>query len=348
MQISIVVPVYCSEKHISDCVKSILAQKYSDFELLLIDDGSPDSSGRICDEYAEQDNRIQVLHKPNGGVSSARNAGLEMAKGDYIFFVDCDDYIEPDYISAMVSAVKERSGYGHIWCCFQTVTGYQYENAVPNLQSDEPYLIFDRAQIMDLHQMWLDTGPCNKLYRRSVLMERDIRFPEDLSLGEDWLFNLAYLDAVVSTKILVITKPLYNYVRSGKESLDEGYRPDMLEIYQHLNRECHSYLNKWNVSSEQMRIFYNSKFYSYEKVLRNTLRAPDKSRRILYNWNSKFMRSHEFQEILQKRDCWIHPLYFLAYRLGSYRLIALLNQVQGFKNRIDSALFPRRWRKQHE
>ena len=80
MQISIVVPVYCSEKHISDCVKSILAQKYSDFELLLIDDGSPDSSGRICDEYAEQDNRIQVLHKPNGGVSSARNAGLEMAK----------------------------------------------------------------------------------------------------------------------------------------------------------------------------------------------------------------------------------------------------------------------------
>ena len=256
-----------------------MAQKYSDFELLLIDDGSPDSSGRICDEYAEQDNRIQVLHKPNGGVSSARNAGLEMAKGDYIFFVDSDDYIEPDYISAMVSAVKEGSGYGHIWCCFQTVTGYH---------------------------------------------------------------------AVVSTKILVITKPLYNYVRSGKESLDEGYRPDMLEIYQHLNRECHSYLNKWNVSSEQMRIFYNSKFYSYEKVLRNTLRAPDKSRRILYNWNSKFMRSHEFQVILQKRDCWIHPLYLLAYRLGSYRLIALLNQVQGFKNRIDSALFPRLWIKQHE
>ena len=345
MKISIIVPVYCTEKFLSHCIESILVQKYSDFELLLIDDGSPDGSGRICDQYAKQDKRIQVLHKPNGGVSSARNAGIEMAQGEYILFVDSDDYIEPDYVSTMVSASKEASGYGHIWCCFQTVTGYQYENAVPNIKSDAPYLTFDRAQIMELHQMWLDTGPWNKLYRRSVLIEHNIRFPEDLSLGEDWLFNLAYLDAVSSTKILVITKPIYNYVRTGKESLDEGYRPDMLEIYRRLNKDCHSYLNKWNVSSEQMQIFYNSKFYSYEKVLRNTLRTPNKSKRELYNWNSQFMRSHEFQETLQKRDCWIHPLYLSAYRLGSYRLIALLNQVQRFKNRIYSALLSQHWRK---
>ena len=340
MQISIVVPVYCSEKHLSYCIKSILAQRYSNFELLLIDDGSPDGSGRICDQYAQQDARVQVLHKSNGGVSSARNAGIEMAKGDYILFVDSDDYIEPDYISAMVSEATDASDYGHIWCCFQTVTGYQYENAVPNVRSDERCLVFDRAQIMTLHEMWLDTGPCNKLYRRSVLVDHNIRFSEDLSLGEDWLFNLAYLDAVSTTKILVITRPLYNYVRTGKESLDEGYRADMLEIYRRLNKECHSYLDRWNVSSEQMQIFYNSKFYSYEKVLRNTLRAPDKSKQGMYNWNSQFMRSHEFQEILRKRDCWIHPLYLSAYRLGSYRLIALLDQVQGLKNRIRSVLLP--------
>lgn len=331
MQISIIVPVYCSEKYLTHCIKSILAQKYSNFELLLIDDGSPDRSGKICDQYAELDNRIRVLHKSNRGVSSARNAGIELAKGEYILFVDSDDYVEPDYVSTMISVAENRPDYKHIWCCFQTVTGYQYENAVPNIKSDIPYLTFDRAKIMDLHQMWLDTGPCNKLYRRSVLLEHGIRFPEDLSLGEDWLFNLAYLDAVSLTKILIITKPLYNYVRAGKESLDEGYRPDMLEIYQRLNRDCYSYLNKWSVSLDQIQIFYNSKFYSYEKVLRNTLRAPAKSKCKLYNWNSRFMRSHEFREVLRKRDCWIHPLYLATYWLGSYRLIILLDRIQKIK-----------------
>ena len=333
-RISVIVPVYNAEKTIARCIETLLGQTYGNIELLLVDDGSKDGSLAICREYAEKDNRITVIHKENGGVSSARNAGIEMAKGDYILFVDSDDYVEPDYVSAMVTAAKESLGYGHIWCCFQTVTGYQYENAVPNMKSDARYLLFDRTQIMQLHQIWLDTGPCNKLYRRSILLGHNIRFPEDLSLGEDWLFNLVYLDAVSSTRILVITRPLYNYVTIGKESLNEKYRPDMLEIYRRLNRECHSYLNKWNVASEQMQVFYNSEFYSYENVLSNTLNTPDKSKRELYNWNSRFMRSHEFQEILQKRNCWIHPLYLSAYRLGSYRLIALLDQIRNFKSNI--------------
>ena len=333
-QISVIVSVYNAEKTLVRCIETLLGQTYGNIELLLVDDGSKDGSLAICREYAEKDNRITVIHKENGGVSSARNAGIEMAKGVYILFVDSDDYVEPDYVSAMVTAAKESLGYGHIWCCFQTVTGYQYENAVPNMKSDAHYLTFDRAQIMQLHQIWLDTAPWNKLYRRSILLKHNIRFPADLSLGEDWLFNLVYLDAVSSTRILVVTRPLYNYVRIGKESLNEKYRPDMLEIYRRLNRECHSYLNKWNVASEQMQVFYNSEFYSYEKVLSNTLKTPDKSKRELYNWNSRFMRSHEFQEILQKRNCWIHPLYLSAYRLGSYRLIALLDQIRNFKSNI--------------
>lgn len=333
-KISIIVPVYNSQETLNRCVDSLLKQTYHNIEIILIDDGSKDRSLELCSMYAKKDERVRTIHKENGGVSSARNAGIEMAKGDYILFVDSDDYVEPDYVSAMVTAAKESLGYGHIWCCFQTVTGYQYENAVPNMKSDARYLLFDRTQIMQLHQIWLDTGPCNKLYRRSILLGHNIRFPEDLSLGEDWLFNLVYLDAVSSTRILVITRPLYNYVRIGKESLNEKYRPDMLEIYRRLNRECHSYLNKWNVASEQMQVFYNSEFYSYEKVLSNTLKTPDKSKRELYNWNSRFMRSHEFQEILQKRNCWIHPLYLSAYRLGSYRLIALLDQIRNFKSNI--------------
>ena len=97
-KISIIVPVYNTEKYISNCIESILKQKEKDFELLLIDDGSKDQSGRICDTYATKDDRIKVIHKKNGGVSSARNLGIDHAKGEMIFFIDSDDTVGPDYL----------------------------------------------------------------------------------------------------------------------------------------------------------------------------------------------------------------------------------------------------------
>lgn len=332
--ISIIIPVYRAEGHLSNCIDTILGQDFSDLELILVDDGSPDGSGAICDRYAAQDHRVRVIHKTNGGVSSARNAGMEVAQGEYLLFVDSDDYVEPDYASSLLAAMEAHSDCGHVWCCFQTVTGYQKEDAAPNMAAEKPYLRFDRAQIMDLHRLWLDASPCNKLYRTSMLREKGIRFPEDLSLGEDWLFNQAYLDAVPSTEIVVVTKPLYNYVRNGKESLDEGYRPDMLEIYRRLNSACRQYLERWGVSREQMQIFYDSEFYSYEKVLRNTLRAPDRPRREAWAWNTALMKSQEFQEALRRRQCFVHPLYLRAYRMGDYRLVALLSWIQKKKARF--------------
>ncbi|KAF3371822.1 glycosyl transferase family 2, partial [Enterococcus faecium] len=91
-EISIIVPVYKVEKYLRKCVDSILAQTFTDFEVILVDDGSPDNSGKICDEYAEKDNRVRVIHKENGGLSSARNAGIDVARGKYLGFVDSDDY----------------------------------------------------------------------------------------------------------------------------------------------------------------------------------------------------------------------------------------------------------------
>ena len=95
-KISIIVPVYNVEKYLEKCVRSILAQTFTDFELILVDDGSPDSSGAMCDQFAEQDQRVKVIHKENGGLSDARNAGIEIATGEYLGFVDSDDYIADD------------------------------------------------------------------------------------------------------------------------------------------------------------------------------------------------------------------------------------------------------------
>ena len=99
--ISIIVPVYKAEKHLSECIDSIISQTYENFELILIDDGSPDNSGKICDEYAEKDKRIRAIHKENGGVSSARNTGLDNASGEYITFIDSDDFVDKQYLEKL-------------------------------------------------------------------------------------------------------------------------------------------------------------------------------------------------------------------------------------------------------
>ena len=118
--VSIIVPVYNTEKFLHRCIDSILTQTYTDFELLLIDDGSKDSSGTICDEYAAKDVRVRVFHKENGGVSSARNMGLDNARGEWITFVDSDDWIDDNYLEALYGACIV-SGSDIVFCGFRVV-----------------------------------------------------------------------------------------------------------------------------------------------------------------------------------------------------------------------------------
>ena len=152
--VSIIVPAYNCIKSLEYCTRSIQQQTYTGFELILVDDGSIDGSGELCDKFAAADSRIKVIHKPNGGVSAARNAGIDAATGKYITFCDSDDYLEPDYLETLVQTAKSNPDCGHIWCCFQTVTGYQKENAVPNYISAESVLHYTLKDYMTLHEMW--------------------------------------------------------------------------------------------------------------------------------------------------------------------------------------------------
>lgn len=332
--VSIIVPAYNCIKSLECCVGSIRQQTYTNFELILVDDGSTDSSGKLCDKFAAKDDRIRVIHKPNGGVSSARNVGIDAATGEHITFCDSDDYLEPDYLETLVQTAKTNPDCGHIWCCFQTVTGYQKENAVPNYLSAESVLHYTLNGYMTLHDMWLDTCPWNKLYTAKIIKESGLYFSEELSLGEDWLFNLAYIDASANEKIAVITKPLYNYVRGNDDSLDSKYRKELLDIYRRLNTECLAHLKKWDMSQEQMEKFFNSQFYLYEKVLRNTMRAPDKTKQEKTKWNSTFMQTDEFKSVLSSRTCYVHPLYLAAYRSGNFANVLFMDWLHKEKTRI--------------
>lgn len=182
--ISIIVPVYNAEQYIHRCVDSILAQSYTDFELLLVDDGSPDCCGAICDEYAAKDNRIRVFHKPNGGVSSARNLGLDNAIGEWVTFVDSDDWLETEFLERLIATPE----------CDLVVGGVVRTSGMTQQLEDR---LYDVESIPEFLASYLDKlllrTPWGKLFRRSIIEGDHIRFNKDIRFGEDTLAVYEYL-----------------------------------------------------------------------------------------------------------------------------------------------------------
>lgn len=332
MTISVIVPIYNAEKFLHYCIDSILNQSFVDFEILLVNDGSTDNSGKICDKYAEKDTRVKVIHKQNGGVSSARNAGIEAAKGEYICFVDSDDYLESNYLKELVETKRKYADYDNIWCGFQTVEDYNGKNKEAVIaKNDTGISCYSLEDIMILHERWLEASPCNKLFDKGIIINNKIKFPDDLSLGEDLLFNFEYLDCSEG-KIVVINKPLYNYIRDGKESLDNKYYPNLLEIYRRLNSETEKYAQKWKLSEEQISKMYNSFFFRLEAVLRNTFNENNKSSlRTKLKYNNRILKSSDFRESMDKMNAHIHPFYRFAYKSKNYIFVLFLNLIVKIK-----------------
>lgn len=212
--ISVIIPVYKAEKQIARCIDSIIAQTFTDWELLLVDDGSPDRSGEICDEYAMKDDRILVIHKENGGVSSARNAGLDMAKGEWIVFVDSDDWCEINYLSDFFGVeMKLRANDVVLQGRKDDVGG-----VVSTLSLKD--CIYDNIAIGMLENDLLTFGaPYCKLYSNHLVQEKKIRFPETYSYGEDTTFFLKVLS--VTQRIITSSKCNYHYVDAVEGSLSK-------------------------------------------------------------------------------------------------------------------------------
>lgn len=330
-KISVIVPVYNVEKVLHYCVESILNQKFSDFELILVDDGSPDNSGRICDEYVKKDTRVKVIHKNNGGVSSARNAGIEAALGEYLCFVDSDDYLESNYLKELIETKKKYPDFDNTWCYFRIGNKYDFvdENENEELPKVEYYSV---REIMTLHEKWLDAGPVCKLYSREVIINNNLKFDKNLSLGEDLTFNFNYLDCT-NGNILVINRFLYNYVQLSDDSLSKKYYPDMFDIYKKLNQMMWYYINKWNCDEEQIKKYYNACFYKYEVVLKNTFSEYNtQNKKSKYKLNNSILKSDEFKKAFNNSNCFIHPLYRVAYKSCKYRCVQFVDKLVGIKN----------------
>ena len=221
MLVSIIVPVYKAEKWLHRCIDSILAQTMPDFELLLIDDGSPDGSGQICDEYAICDMRIHVFHKKTrgGGVSRARNLGLEHAKGEWISFVDADDWIEPDYLAGLTEHLDADMILGGV----RFTSGEIY-----NTYSE----FYDESFIGDCICKYngnsILKSPWGNLLRRSIIIKNGLCFDLSVRYGEDTLFNKQYL---LECKSIRVTSTLnYNFRAEEGITYLEKYNLSLSEI----------------------------------------------------------------------------------------------------------------------
>ena len=186
--ISVIIPIYGVEKFLPKCIDTVLEQTYKCFELILVDDGSPDNSGKICDEYAEKDSRIKVIHKPNGGVSSARNAGINVMKGEFVTFIDPDDYIHPQMLEILLSLIDEYDA--DISLCFSRGThkrDYEEPDAekynIKALTGKETLEKLYSGDFMDFFGFH-PTAIYNKLYKTSIF-GNDLRFNEKARMAED-------------------------------------------------------------------------------------------------------------------------------------------------------------------
>lgn len=189
-EISVIVPVYKAEKYIERCVKSIVSQTYENFELILINDGSPDNSGKICDDLAQKDDRIIVIHKQNGGVAETRNVGIDIARGTYIAFVDADDYIQCDMLEKMLACANE-SNFDIVMCKYFidkkgiiTLATMSYEKRYNNIAEVREKLLY-RYYTENHNGLY---SLCNKLIRRELYIKNDIKFDVNLKRGEDAWF----------------------------------------------------------------------------------------------------------------------------------------------------------------
>lgn len=226
MKLSVVIPVYNVEKYLDKCVESIVNQTFKDLEIILVDDGSTDESGKMCDEWTEKDTRIKAIHKINGGLSSARNAGIKQAKGEYISFIDSDDFVELDMYATMIEAL-DRTGKDIASCGRIVDLWGEREKREFSLKSER---IFSKEEAIEevLLLRYIDVSACDKVYRCTLF--KQIMYPEG-KISEDAAVIFEILDA--SNGVVHVGKTFYHYI----------YRKNSISKSQYSHKYYDAYVN---------------------------------------------------------------------------------------------------------
>lgn len=323
MKVSIIVPIYNSEKYLRRCIDSILCQVWSDLELVLINDGSTDSSGEICDEFAKIDSRVNVIHQENKGVSAARNAGLNSISGQWFCFVDSDDELQQTYLSDFVEAL---SAYPH---ADLVIHGIRILDSAT--ESEKKVLPKGSLRLFDLdvpNDLLMDipilciASPISKLFNIDILRKNNISFDERVSIGEDYLFVIDYMRS--ANKIVSDSKASYNYFRRETGSLSTTYNTFEEEVLAErlLFERTISAFSKMGMTENEIFSFY---LVEFKKHAYRILFSLFKNRKIAYSRKERIrlvntLSKHELGRIqsMFRRNGWKGTLLALTFRKEFY------------------------------
>lgn len=279
-KVSIIIPVYNTEKYIEKCLNSVINQNYSNIEILIIDDGSTDKSLQICNKFKEQDKRIEILQTNHQGVSNARNLGIEKSTGKFVIFIDSDDWIENNLIKDAIHIYNE---YNVDIVFYDMKVLNNDKNGKKIYSRNTPKGVFSLENIIDyliLSEKF--NSPCNKMYKKELI--KDIKFDNYITIGEDLLFNINYFKNV--KKIYISDKKLYNYI-IHKDSTTHTYKENKYNELIKVNNELKSWIINSNMKNKKINNIFN---YVRLKNICSCLRD-------LKNENCKYSKNEKYEYI---------------------------------------------------
>lgn len=295
--VSVIIPVYRVEKYLPECLESVINQTYKNLEIILVDDGSPDNCGKICDEYAENDNRIIVIHKKNGGLSSARNAGIDISTGEWIYFCDSDDIIEHELIgtvlSKLISDKSDMCFFDYDRFCGHNKTSHQ------TIKSDENFFN-NTNDIKILLTYFSEMGSACYYIAKASIIKENVRFADGIKYLEDELFKFQLYSYINSFSY--VHKVLYHY-RAVENSITQDYsnRQDYLDIVFFVNHVMKEAILNGNYP-ENALIVPNTRFICRFNTIVRTAFQNKFSFKCDFEMIKKYMNSSDYCQALMNYD----------------------------------------------
>lgn len=289
--ISVIVPVYNAENYLDKCIESLLEQTYQNLQLILVDDGSPDRCPAICDRYATVDARIQVIHKENGGVSSARNVGLDNADGKYVCFVDSDDIVPANGIMELYDGMSLNDSQYVAGIC-----AILHNKKVKNPIATDRLIQYSETpnSLLDYIVQPGSYSPYAKMFITAIINENNIRFDENLKCSEDALFIRQYL--AFCTSIRMVAKVVYRYNADNDHSLSKKRYPDFCEYYEKKLIALRELVSRLPLSAEEQSIFLSDRAIHGLYI---------SFRHYISNWNEETLQKGFMEKSIKLLKPWI-------------------------------------------
>lgn len=318
---SVIIPVYNVKAYLDQCVESILQQSYENFELILVDDGSTDGSGALCDEYSKRDFRIKVVHKANGGLSSARNKGLSAAIGDYIVFLDSDDYWDNDRGLELINTEIERTQADVVLIkhkkLFMSTGQYRYDKKSTPVKFD--YMPYEEQLRYCVANQLFDACAWNKVFKRSLMGKKDLFFTEKIiSEDIDWAARLS----LISSRIAIIEEPIHVYRKGRAGAITSSLKlVNLIDTKDSIER-CISYVETMNLSAAFEEAYFSYVAYRYTIWMAeyDVIVSNEKNKLLQSMKNHRWLLSYQLNAKVKLANIFVRIIGFenTMHLLGTY------------------------------